>query len=173
MTLQTLIILAQFVAALGVISSVVYLAIQVRQNAKITKAQFGHSLTSRLYERYFLAAKDQEFSRFLAKNWSADELEDYEYWRITLWINTCLVDIFDTYDQYKYGLVDITHLNMRMNLLKAGLMKTRMGRPTWEFWKVNRTPEFIEWFETEIYGGPLTDTDPEESAWQDLNMKRD
>jgi len=62
---------------------------------------------------------------------------------------------------------------MRMNLLKAGLMKTRMGRPTWEFWKVNRTPEFIGWFETEIYGGPLTDTDPEESAWQDLNMKRD
>ena len=68
MTLQKLIVLAQFVAALGVISSVVYLAIQVRQNAKITKAQFGHSLTSRLYERYFLAAKDQEFSRFLAKN---------------------------------------------------------------------------------------------------------
>jgi hypothetical protein len=62
---------------------------------------------------------------------------------------------------------------MRMNLLKAGLMKTRMGRPTWEFWKVNRTPQFIEWFETEIYGGPLTDADPEESAWQDLNMKRD
>ena len=173
MTLQILIVLAQFVAALGVISSVVYLAIQVRQNAKITKAQFGHSLTSRLYERYLLAAKDQEFSRFLAKNWSTDELEDYEYWRITLWINTCLVDIFDTYDQYKHGLVDITHLNMRMSLLKAGLMKTRMGRPTWEFWKVNRTPEFIEWFEIEIYGGLLTDTDPEESAWQDLNMKHD
>ena len=173
MTLQILIVLAQFVAAVGVISSVVYLAIQVRQNAKITKAQFGNSLTSRLYERYFLAAKDQEFSRFLAKNWSTDELEDYEYWRITLWINTCLVDIFDTYDQYKHGLVDITHLNMRMNLLKAGIMKTRMGRPTWEFWKVNRTPEFIEGFEIEIYGGPLTDTDPEESTWQDLNMKRD
>ncbi|HBK77965.1 MAG TPA: hypothetical protein DDZ73_16615, partial [Gammaproteobacteria bacterium] len=96
MTLRTLIVLAQFVAALGVFFSVVYLAIQVRQNAKITKAQFGHSLTSRLYERYFLAAKDQEFSRFLAKNWSTDKLEDYEYWRITLWINTCLVDIFDT-----------------------------------------------------------------------------
>ena len=173
MTLQTLIVLAQFLAALGVISSVVYLAIQVSQNAKITKAQFGHSLTSRLYERYFLAAKDQEFSRFLAKNWSTHELEDYEYWRITLWINTCLVDIFDTYDQYKHGLVDITHFNMRMNLLKAGIMKTRMGRPTWEFWKVNRTQEFIEWFEIEIYGGLLTDTDPEESAWQDLNMKHD
>ena len=46
MTLQTLIVLAQFVAALGAISSVGYLAIQVRQNAKITKAPFGHSLTS-------------------------------------------------------------------------------------------------------------------------------
>ena len=96
MTLQTLIVLAQFLAAIGVISSVVYLAIQVRQNAKITKAQFGHSLTSRLYERYFLAAKDQGFARFLVKNRSMDQLQDYEYWRITLWINTCLVDTFDT-----------------------------------------------------------------------------
>ena len=67
MTLQKLIVLAQFVAALGVISSVVYLAIQVRQNAKITKAQFGHSLTSRLYERYFLAAKDRSSLVFWQK----------------------------------------------------------------------------------------------------------
>ncbi len=50
-----------------------------------------------------------------------DQLQDYEYWRSTLWINTCLVDTFDTYDQYKHGLVDITHLDMRMNLLKTGL----------------------------------------------------
>ena len=173
MTLQTLVVLAQFVAAFGVICSVAYLAIQIRQNARITQAQFGHSLTSRFYERYFHSAKDREFSQFLAKDWSKDKLEDYEYWRITLWINACLVDIFDTYDQNKKGLVDITHLNMRMNLLKAGIMKTRMGRPTWEFWKVNRTSEFIEWFETEIYGGSLTDSDPEGSAWQDLNMRRD
>ena len=60
-----------------------------------------------------------------------------------------------------------------MNLLKTGPMETRTDRPTWEFWRVNRTPEIIEWFETEIYGGRLTGADPEACAWQDLNMKRD
>ena len=132
MTLQTLIILAQFVAALGVISSVVYLAIQVRQNAKITKAQFGHSLTSRLYERYFQSAKDQECCQFLSKYWSEDVLDDYEYWCIKLWINTYLVNLFETYDQHGQEMVDETNLNMRMKMLKTGIMKTRMGRPTWE-----------------------------------------
>ena len=28
----------------------------------------------------FLSAKDKEFSKFLSKDWSGADLEDYEYW---------------------------------------------------------------------------------------------
>jgi len=50
----------QVIVALGVIVSVVYLAVQIHQQNEITKAEFGHSLTHRMYERYFNISKDDE-----------------------------------------------------------------------------------------------------------------
>ena len=91
MTLDKLLVYSEFIASAAVIFTVIYLAIEVHQTTKTVKAQFGHSLTSRLFERYFQSAKEQEFCQFLAKSWSNDVLEDYEYCRITLWINTCLL----------------------------------------------------------------------------------
>ena len=162
----------QIISGLAVIASVVYLAREVSQTSKIVRAQFGHGLTSRLYERYFLSAKDKEFSKFLAKDWSKDGMEDYEYWRVTLWINTILVDLFDTYDQHRQNLIDSTHLKMRVTLLKTGLMKTKMGEPTWRIWKKARDPEFVEWFENEFFGRTLSNIDEATNPeWERLNMK--
>ena len=53
MSAETIIIIVQMVAAFGVVVSVIYLGIQIHQQNEITKAQFGHSLTHRMYERYF------------------------------------------------------------------------------------------------------------------------
>jgi len=172
MIIDNILGIVQIISGLAVIASVVYLAREVSQTSKIVRAQFGHGLTSRLYERYFLSAKDKEFAAFLSKDWSKDSMEDYEYWRITLWINTILVDLFDTYDQHRQKLIDDTHLKMRVTLLKTGLMRTKMGEPTWRIWREARDPEFVEWFEREFFGGPLAVTDNETNIeWEQLNMK--
>ena len=166
--------IVQIISGVAVIASVIYLAREVSQTSRIVRAQFGHGLTSRLYERYFLSAKDKEFSQFLSKDWSKDDLEDYDHWRITLWINTILVDLFDTYDQHRQKLVDSTHLKMRVTLLKTGLMRTRMGEPTWRIWKQARDPEFVEWFEKEFFGRKLDIIDTGSNVeWEKLNMKKE
>tara|TARA_Y100001978_G_scaffold196193_1_gene205419 strand:- start:155 stop:679 length:525 start_codon:yes stop_codon:yes gene_type:complete len=173
MVLESILGIVQIISGIAVIASVVYLAREVSQTTKIVRAQFGHGLISRLYERYFLSAKDKEFSKFLSKDWSDADLEDYEYWRITLWINTILVDLFDAYDQHRQKLVDSTHLQMRVTLLKTGLMKSKMGEPTWRIWRQARDPEFITWFEQEFFGGPLADLeDDKNQEWENLNMKK-
>ena len=66
MNTDTILLIVQMVAAFGVLVSVIYLGLQIHQQNEITKAQFGHSLTQRMYERYFNTAKDKEFSNFLA-----------------------------------------------------------------------------------------------------------
>ena len=50
MTLEELGNLGEAIGAVGVIFSLVYVAIQIRQQNKIAKAQFGNSLTQRLYD---------------------------------------------------------------------------------------------------------------------------
>ena len=126
---------------------------------EITKAQFGHSLTQRVYERYFATTKDSEFSEFLSKDWSRDDLTDTEQWRVTMFIITLLVDIFDVYEKVKKGFVDEKHLIMRMNALKFGTMKTDLARSVWDYWKLSRDEDFIKWFESEVFDSSDTMVD--------------
>ena len=51
-------LIIQIIAAGCVIVSVVYLAIQINQQNKITRAQFGYTLTQRQYDRYFASSRD-------------------------------------------------------------------------------------------------------------------
>ena len=150
---EIILLIVQIIAALGVIVSVVYLGIQIRQQNEITKAEFGHSLSNRMYERYFNTSKDDEFSKFLSKDWSdTEKLSDSERWRVAVFVNMILVDIFDTYDKVKKGFVDESHLEMRIHMLKLGTMKTDIAKMTWNYWKSTRDNQFVEWFESEIYG---------------------
>jgi hypothetical protein len=156
MSAETIIIIVQMVAAFGVVVSVIYLGIQIHQQNEITKAQFGHSLTHRMYERYFNTSKDREFSNFLSKDWAAGELDNADKWRVAVYVNALLVDIFDTYEKVEKGFVDETHLKMRMHMLKLGTMKAPIAQSTWKYWRGIKSKEFVEWFETEIYGDRAT-----------------
>ena len=151
MTNDSIVLIVQIIAAIGVVVSVVYLAIQIHQQNQITKAQFGHSLTQRQYDRYFASSKDGEFSAFLSKDWSGD-LSDEERVRVSMFLITTLVDIFDVYEKVQDNFVNNKHLETRMNALKLGTFKTPLARTVWDFWKITRDQEFIEWFEREIYG---------------------
>ena len=156
MSAETIIIIVQMVAAFGVVVSVIYLGIQIHQQNEITKAQFGHSLTHRMYKRYFNTSKDKEFSNFLSKDWAAGELDNADKWRVAVYVNALLVDIFDTYEKVEKGFVDETHLKMRMHMLKLGTMKAPIAQSTWKYWRGIKSKEFVEWFETEIYGDRAT-----------------
>ncbi len=156
MSTETIIIIVQMVAAFGVVVSVIYLGIQIHQQNEITKAQFGHSLTHRMYERYFNTSKDKEFSNFLSKDWAAGELDNADKWRVAVYVNALLVDIFDTYEKVEKGFVDESHLKMRMHMLKLGTMKAPIAQSTWKYWRGIKSKEFVEWFETEIYGDRAT-----------------
>ena len=156
MSAETIIIIVQMVAAFGVVVSVIYLGIQIHQQNEITKAQFGHSLTHRMYERYFNTSKDKEFSNFLSKDWAAGELDNADKWRVAVYVNALLVDFFVTYEIVEKGFVDETHLKMRMHMFKLGTMKAPIAQSTWKYWRGIKSKEFVEWFETEIYGDRAT-----------------
>ena len=159
MTLEQLGNLGELIGSIGVILSLVYLGRQIQQQNTITRAQFGHSLTQRLYERYFQTSKDEDYARFVAIDWASDDLTAVESWRIQMAILTYLVDLFDVYDKVAAGLVDSSHLDTRVNTLRLGVMKTANAKAVWSYWKHNRSQEFIDWFEEAIYGESGLQTD--------------
>ena len=64
MSSEIVIIIVQIIATLGAVIPVVYLAVQIHQQNEITETQFGHSLTQRVYERYFVTTNNVEFLEF-------------------------------------------------------------------------------------------------------------
>ena len=166
MNSDLIILKVQIIIALGVVISVIYLGIQIHQQNEITKAQFGHSLTQRLYDRYFNTTKDKEFSLFLSQDWSADDLTNEEcIWRVEKsFYNdvTHLVDLFDVYDKVENKFVEKKHLDIRINALRLGVMKTEAGISVWNYMKSTRSEKFVEWFEEEIYQNEI-DIDEEQS----------
>ena len=170
MMLDDLATLAQIVEGGLLPLSLIYLAREAQLNVKLTKAQFSHTLTDRLYERYLSSTQNEEFVNFLAKDFSSDELTDADQWRITLWTNAMLVDLFDTFEQRESGLATAEQLDMRVNLLKLGLMRTQGARAAWSLWKPSKDASFVEWFESELYDGKFDEEADEITA--SLNMRR-
>lgn len=158
---------------MGVVISVVYLGMQINQQNKITKAQFGHSLTQRQYDRFFNTTKDSEFSEFLAKDWAADDLTHTDRWRINHFVMMCLVDLFDVYDKVQEGFVDESHLNSRINALRLGVMKSDAGKGVWNYMKRNRSKEFNEWFEFEVYERELEVDPNQQKRTEGMNIIRE
>tara|TARA_B100000029_G_scaffold516702_2_gene632892 strand:+ start:7886 stop:8404 length:519 start_codon:yes stop_codon:yes gene_type:complete len=172
MSNEYIILTVQIIAALGVVVSVIYLGVQIHQQNQITKAQFGHSLTQRQYDRFFNTTKDGEFSTFLAKDWNADDLTNTEKWRINHFVMMCLVDLFDVYDKVEQGFVDKSHLTSRINALRLGVMKSDAGRGVWNYMKKNRSDKFNEWFEYEVYERELEVDDEAAERTKGLNIIR-
>jgi hypothetical protein len=168
--LEDLATLAQILEGALLPLSLIYLAREAQLNVKLTKAQFSHTLTDRLYERYLSSTQNEEFVSFLAKDFSSDELTDEDQWRITLWTNAMLVDLFDTFEQRESGLATEEQLDMRLNLLKLGLMRTQGARAAWSLWKPSKDASFVEWFESEFYDGKFDEEAAEITT--SLNMRR-
>ena len=68
MNLNNITLIVYVIAALGVIASVFYLSLQIRQQNKISSAEFGHHLIDRRYNRYSQTAKDADYCEFLARD---------------------------------------------------------------------------------------------------------
>ena len=79
------------------------------------------------------------------------ELSNQQRWQVGFYINTLLVDIFDTYDKTEAGFVEANQLTMRMNLLRTGMMKLPQGKMLWNLWKPTQSKDLVEWFEGQIF----------------------
>ena len=81
---DTIVDIAQVISSFAMVISVIYLGIQIRQNQKIMKLEFGYKLNERLYKRYFESSHNEIFAKLLSRNWREEEFEDHDYWRMNL-----------------------------------------------------------------------------------------
>ena len=140
----------KIIGAVGVIASVLYLAIQIRQNTRSERSSTQQQLTDRIHNRLLLVAAHPDLAALIAADWSTTEFTDAERVQIRYWLAAIIADIKGIHAQYKLGLVTKSALHGRITIIKQGVFKTEIAVSTWNNVKGESEPDFINWFEKHI-----------------------
>jgi hypothetical protein len=140
----------KIIGAVGVIASVLYLAIQIRQNTRSERSSTQQQLTDRIHNRLLLVATHPDLAALIAADWSTTEFTDVERVQIRYWLAAIIADIKGIHAQYKLGLVTKSALHGRITIIKQGVFKTEIAVSTWNNVKGESEPDFINWFEKHI-----------------------
>ncbi len=144
---------AQIIGAVGVIASILYLAIQIRQNTRSARSASQQQLTERIHNRLLLVATNAELAKLITADWKTAEFNDVERTQISYWLAAIIADIKGIHTQYKLGLVDKATLHSRITVIKDGVFNTELGVNAWNNIKHDSNPDFIRWFERYIING--------------------
>jgi hypothetical protein len=140
----------KIIGAIGVIASVLYLAIQIRHNTRSARSSTQQQLTDRIHERLLLVATHSNLAALIAADWNTAKFTDVESVQIRYWLAAIIADIKGIYAQYKLGLVTKSALHGRITIIKQGVFKTEIAVSTWNAVKGESEADFINWFEQHI-----------------------
>jgi hypothetical protein len=131
-TLESLGNLGEFIGALAVLASLVYLALQIRQNTRTVRSATHQSWVSNMAEVNMLLPQNGEFARVcLAGSEDPGKLDPAEQ----LQFNTYLIQLFNGYEaiyfQFLDGTVDAIYWSTKVRSLRAVLANPGV-RLAWE-----------------------------------------
>ena len=150
MSTQSIAEIIQIISAAGVIASVLYLAIQIRQSTRSARSSTQQQLTDRIHNRLLLVSTNPELAALIAADWSTTEFTSTERVQISYWLGAIIADIKGIHTQYKLGLVSRSALHGRITIIKQGVFKTEIAVTTWNNVKGESEADFINWFEKHI-----------------------
>ena len=138
------------IGAIGVIASIVYLALQIRLNRRTTQSAILQQLADRLQTRLLLVCEDDELAHLIGLPWDTAELNDKQRIQLAYWIAAVISDLGDIHAQVMLGVLNVRKLEARIALTRTGMFQTEAARTVWENLKPTASAEFIEWFETQL-----------------------
>ena len=141
----------QATATVATILTIFYLANQIRLNNKLAVSSIEHHLNTRVYERRFVTARDNDFCEFLSRDWGGDDLTKSEKVKVFQYITMLIIDAREVYLQDKLGFVTKGVLKARIDVLKLGIMENPVSKGVWQTYKNLVEPDFASYFEAEIY----------------------
>lgn len=140
----------QIISAVGVIASMLYLGIQIKQNTTSARSTTQQQLTERIHSRLLLVATNSELAALICADWKTTTFTDVQRTQISYWLSAIITDIKGIHAQYKLGLISKSALHGRITVIKQGVFNTDIAIAVWDNIKGESEPDFIKWFEKNI-----------------------
>jgi len=110
MTIAELGSLGEFIASLGVLITLIYLAIQMRQNTKAVRLNTAHSITEEFQEIFSLLASDQSLSEVFMEAAQNEELSGVSRLRYNTFMGSAMRAYENAYLQNREQAAIADHL---------------------------------------------------------------
>lgn len=150
MDLDLIVAVVEIIGGIGVIVSLIYLAIQVRENTKLQKIE------SRRYESQstdpFMSqiVGDPEVAKmFLAGIKDSDSLAEEEYLRFSLLFGQFMAANTMVFEEHEAGLASQDDLDRRTKTISM-FLDTPGGRQFWLAYSHNYPPKFQRFIEANV-----------------------
>ncbi|MEM7220971.1 MAG: hypothetical protein AAF515_21605 [Pseudomonadota bacterium] len=150
MTLEDVSNIGELIGGIGVLVSLIYLAIQVRQNTLAQRAESRLAATRSWTEWYVLGAQDPEIVRIMNDGFlNPSELTSADRGRFLWMVGTIASKIEEMYSQHKAGLIDDSLWNKY-----RGVLAVQLENPLAKEWWDSQAAPFSDDFRYSIESTP-------------------
>ena len=147
MTLEQLANLGEIVGTVGVVVSLVYVGVQVRQNTKATRAATHHAIDRLIIDAATAATGDRELTRvWHVGRLGEEELDEIDQAQFGTMVIRGFLCHEDVYHQYRHGWVDKTTWERSARWVRWFLTQPGVKRH-WPDIKMFFNQDFQEWAE--------------------------
>lgn len=142
MSLADLASLGSFISGIAVLVSLVYLAQQIRQSTKHSRAAISHGFATRTVD-FNYRMTDEKLATAIVKGRSASaELTEVEIFQFMAYTRAAFWNASDTFVQYRNGLVDEA-VFASFERAQVGLMQAPGMQIAWSFMRDAFAPNFV------------------------------
>jgi hypothetical protein len=160
MTWDEIVAVSQLVAALGVILSLIFLAIQLQQNTKAVRATSIQNLVQILSATAQTAVDNEYLVPLMLKaNSTTESLSAEERARLHFWFVMCIRRFEGVYFQKHWGLVDSAAI-AGFERSNVSILARRRGRVFWEDAKGLFNAEFVAYMDKQLERHDARDLHP-------------
>lgn len=132
---------AQIVAAGGVIGTLIYLAVQIRQNTRSIRRAAFQELINHIAGINLLATQREIAEVMIGARAGLDALDEADQLRLLTWMNAVLRHYHNAYEQYRAGMITADQWEA-IALPMGRLLSDRGGSEAWAIMAAAFPPQF-------------------------------
>ncbi len=152
MTLDDLGNIGEFLGAIGVIATLAYLAVQIRQNTRMMRASIRQSRSDSM-QQAFTHSANGNIAEIMVKDRNHEQLTDVERQRLQMWQIGSWRARETTFLQAKDGMLDDSTFEQQANIVRR-VMEAPYTRESWTNLKATLDPSFQGWVDDIIAALP-------------------
>jgi hypothetical protein len=159
MSLEQLGLIANIIGAIAIVITLVYLAIQIKDNARSSRSAAVTDATTAMQAFYQELGSNPATSKlFLEAVTNPDALSQQDQFQYVMLMHSCFLGFQRSFFLAREGTLDVALRDSIGTAIRA-VNRTPGMHLYWRQRKAYFQPEFVEWIEGLLAGDPLNDMD--------------